>query len=274
MDIHDLYELCVQSPGHMVSLLRAIHGGGATVLGEDFAGTGALCRAWCAAAKGNRAIAVDLDSGVLARAAAQNGVEVVVGDARSASDPARHVADVVFAGNFSIGYMHSRADLMAYMRHAAARLRPGGVVVIDTYGGESSFRGGSVERVHPVAQGAYEGVPDGCRVVYTWEQREADPLTAMVTDVLHFRLERGEGRARDVLQEWPEAFVYPWRLWSVPELRDAMREAGLARTDVYATLPDAVDGDGNAYVEPVTGEDLEESFIVLVAGRRDATACA
>ena len=268
MDIHELYELCVQSPDHMVPLLIAIHAGSPAILAEDFAGTGALCRAWCAASPGRRAVAVDLDPAVLARAAAQAGVEVVPGDVRSASDPARHAGDIVFAGNFSIGYMHTRADLMAYMRHAADRLRPGGVLVIDTYGGESAFRLGSVERTHPVPAEAHPPVPAGSRIVYTWEQREADPLTGMVTDVLHFRLERGEGRDREILREWPEAFVYPWRLWSVPELRDAMREAGLARTDVYATLPDAVDAEGNAYIQPVTAEDLDDSFIVLVAGRR------
>jgi hypothetical protein len=54
----------------------------------------------------------------------------------------------------------------------------------------------------------------------------------------------------------------------VPELRDAMGEAGLARTGVFGTMPDAVDGEGRAYVEPVAGGDVGESFIVLVAGRK------
>ena len=41
----DLYEVCVQSPTHVVDLLRAIHGGEPTRLGEDFAGSGAVSRA-------------------------------------------------------------------------------------------------------------------------------------------------------------------------------------------------------------------------------------
>ena len=98
MDIHDLYENCVQSPEHVGPMLRAIHGGRPTILAEDFAGTGALCRHWCATVPGGRAIAVDLDAAVLARAAAQPGVETVVGDVRTASDPARHAGDIVFAG--------------------------------------------------------------------------------------------------------------------------------------------------------------------------------
>ena len=272
MDIRDLYENCVQSPEHVGPMLRAIHGGRPTILAEDFAGTGALCRSWCATVPGGRAIAVDLDPSVLARAAAGVGVETVVGDVRTASDPARHAGDIVFAGNFSIGYMHSRADLLAYLRHAVARLRSGGVVVIDTYGGASAFVPGIVERRHPIAFDRLPHlrgrVPADGWIAYSYEQREADPLTGMVLDVLHFRLERQAGRHIEVIEEWPEAFVYPWRLWSVPELREAMAEVGLARTDVFATLPDAMDDAGDAYVEPVTPDDLDESFIVLVAGRR------
>jgi hypothetical protein len=70
-------------------------------------------------------------------------------------------------------------------------------------------------------------------------------------------------------QEMFDAFVYEWRLWSVPELRDAMDEAGFSKTQVYAKLADAWDDEGNAYVEPVMDaeDELDESFIVMVAGR-------
>ena len=86
----------------------------------------------------------------------------------------------------------------------------------------------------------------------------------MVTDVLHFRIESGG----TITDELLDAFTYEWRLWSVPELRDAMLEAGFASTEVYAKTADAVDGEGNAYVLPATDPDeLDDSFIVLVVGR-------
>lgn len=267
MDIHDLYELCVQSPRHAVPLLRAIHGGGPAILGEDFAATAAVSRHWCRTVPGGRAVAVDLDQDLLARAADEPRVRRVVGDVRddpAAGDP----VDVVVAANFSAGYMHTRAELVAYLTAARRRLRPGGVVVCDTYGGESAFTLGAVERFHDApTDRAHPGDTGPARIRYTWEQREADPLTGMVTNVLHFRLERPSGGAIEVLDTWPEAFTYRWRLWSPPELRDAMLEAGLTRTDVYAEIPDAVDDEGNAYVEPADGADLAPSFIVLVAGR-------
>ncbi|HZW10751.1 MAG TPA: class I SAM-dependent methyltransferase [Phycisphaerales bacterium] len=255
-DKHTLYELCVQSPGDMVPMLRAIHGGDPRLLGEDFAGSAALSYVWAESAAERFATAVDLDASALMRRPDHPRVARIVGDVRTAADPAERACDVLFVGNFSIGYLHTRAELVAYLRHARSRLRPGGVFVCDTYGGESAFLTGEVTRDHRL--------PDGRRVRYTWEQRDANPLTGMVTDVLHFQVDR----AGEVEQRLPEAFVYHWRLWSVPELRDAMIEAGFAATEVYDRTPDATDAEGNAYVLPAGGDgDVEESFIVCVAAR-------
>ena len=257
MDKHDLYEQCVQSPGHLVPMLRAIRGGMPAVLGEDFAGTAALSYLWAEAAEGNRAIAVDLDESALMRRPTHGRVARILGDVRTATDPTAHACDILFVGNFSIGYLHSRAELVAYLRCARARLNPGGVFVCDTYGGESAYLTGHVHRDH--------FADDGRRIRYTWEQRDANPLTGMVTDVLHFQVDR----AGLVELELPDAFIYRWRLWSVPELADAMAEAGFATTDVYDKTPDATDDEGNAYMLPVTGDgDMEDSFIVCVAARQ------
>lgn len=251
-DKHDLYETCVQSPKHLAPLLRAVHGKDPAVLGEDFAGTAALSYEWIKR-DGARSVAVDMDADALAKHPDHPRVSKVLSDVRTVPD----ACDVLFVGNFSIGYLHTRKDLVAYLRHAHGRLNPGGVFVCDTYGGESAFLTGEVHRPHPM--------PDGWLCRYTWEQRHADPLTGMVTDVIHFRLEK----AGVIEQEMFDAFVYEWRLWSVPELRDAMDEAGFAKTQVYAKLADAWDDEGNAYVEPVVDaeDELDDSFIVMVAGR-------
>lgn len=252
MDKFALYEMCVQSPQHLVPMLRAIHGREPTVLGEDFAGTASLSCRWVLDVPDGRAIAVDLDAEALGRHGRHDRIERHIADVRTAVGN----VDVLFVGNFSIGYMHTRAALVAYLRHVRSRLDPSGVFVCDTYGGESSFLTGTVHRHHHL--------PDGRRVRYTWEQRFADPLTGMVTDVLHFRIEKG-GVIED---EIADAFVYEWRLWSVPELRDALAEAEFAQPEVFQKLPDAEDDEGNIYIEPVREpEELDDSFIVLVAAR-------
>ena len=256
LTIHDLYELCVQSPGHLVPMLRAIHGGEPRVLAEDFAGTAALSHLWAQQVGGGRAIAVDLDADALGFRGETPGVESRCCDVMLAADP----ADILFVGNFSIGYRHTRPDLVAYLAHARSRLSPGGVFICDTYGGETAFLTGDVHRDHWITEGPHAGK----RVRYTWEQRHADPITARVTDVLHFRLEK----AGMIEEEWPEAFVYEWRLWSIPELRDAMAEAGFASAQVFDKAPDAVDGDGAVLMRAVEdGAELDDNYIVCVVGR-------
>ncbi len=254
-DRHSLYELTVQSPRLLVPFLRAIHGDDPKILGEDFCGTAALSRAWVRTVKDGRAIAVDHDAATLARAGEVPGLTTILGDIRSSPTKKKYRADVIFVGNFSLGELHTRADLLTYLRHAHARLKRAGVFVCDTYGGESAFHVGSIQRDHTT--------PDGLRVRYTWEQRRADPTTGMVENAMHFRVFRG----REVTHEITDAFVYHWRLWSIPELRDALAEAGFASTDIYTQLPDAMDADGAAYVKPVEPGELDESFIVCVAGR-------
>lgn len=253
----DLYELCVQSPKHVVDLLRAIHGDEPTLLGEDFAGSGAVSRAWVGQSERYHAWCVDRDAETLSRCYDADRIETRIGDVMDEDAS----VDVIWVGNFSIGYHHDRASLLAYLKHVRSRLKTGGVFVCDTYGGETAYTIGEVHRFHPLpAQHAPDG-KGGWRVRYTWEQREANPLTGMVTNALHFRIER----AGFIDAELIDAFIYHWRLWSVPELSDAMLEAGFASSTVYGQLPDAVDGDGRPYIQPM--DEADDSFIVCVAAR-------
>ncbi len=271
---HDLYERCVQNPAVVVRLLLAIHGGSPSRLREDFSARARVSRQWCREVPAGSATAVDLDAALLhALGGKASRVTPVTGDALR--QPVRpHSADVVFVGNFSMGEVHHRTALVRYLRDSAARLSPGGVFVCDTYGGASAFRTGAVQRTHPWSPpggtSARARRDADLRIRYTWEQRDADALTGMVTNAIHFRVLRGG----EVLGDITDAFVYRWRLWSVPELRDAMIEAGFAATSVYADVPDAQDSEGRWYASPIDSaadrEALGESFIVCVAARKAA----
>ena len=81
-------------------------------------------------------------------------------------------------------------------------------------------------------------LPGGLRVRSTWEQRVADAVTARVVNAIHFRVDR-DG---DVVFESTDAFVYDWRVWSLPELTDAARQAGFGDREVYAHLDNDPDG--------------------------------
>ena len=291
MDRHACYELCVQSPRHVSGFLRGVYLGGdagrgePVVLHEDFCGTATIARRWIADGKRlgvvRRAVGVDLDAEVLERArvgaeeeGVGEGLVLVRGDVvegcRSEMPPPVLApggggggveacgggADIIFVGNFSIGYIHDRATLVGYLRWALERVAcgasgwGGGVFVCDLYDSPGKYALGTLNRVHPGR---------GREIVhYTWEHRDADVLTAMVTNAIHFRVVV-DG---DVVAEYPDAFVYRWRLWSIAEMREAMMEAGFASTEVYAEVSDTPRATAD-------GDELPESGIVCVVGRSD-----
>jgi hypothetical protein len=159
-DRHELYERTVQSPERVVAFLRAIHGGSPRALGEDFSGAAAVSRAWVRLVPEGRATAVDVDASVLERSAGIERLELVHGDVRSATDLVRHRADAIFVGNFSIGEIGDRGELVRYLARSRERLNARGVFVCDTYGGPSSLRVGAIERSHWIEGGA--------RIRYVW----------------------------------------------------------------------------------------------------------
>lgn len=270
MDRFDCYELCVQSPRHITRFLRDLHaragsGDQPTALREDFCGTAAISRRWIAEARKAgltpRAIATDLDPAVIARARADalgedvlNDLALHIGDAIHAPVAPADACDVVFVGNFSIGYIASRSDLLGYLARSRERLAlgnagfGGGVFVCDIYDSPSKYTLGCVNRRHPSR---------GRELIhYTWEHRSADILNARVENAIHFRIEL-DG---EIVQELFDAFVYRWRLWSIVELRDAMHEVGFGDVQVFAEVADGARPIGSS-------EEMPESGVVCVAAR-------
>lgn len=264
LDRFDCYELCVQSPRHVVALLKGIHGGGPLVLREDFCGTAAVGRRWVEdsqrqAEAGARAIAVEMDLEVVARArrvSADLGGRMVVvqGDCleKRGLEESNGRCDVIFVGNFSIGYCHTRSMLMGYVKRARRALAAGGVLVCDVYGGPSAFTIGEVRRRHPSR--GHETIH------YIWRHEEADPATGMVTNSISFDIER-DG---EIVERLPRAFVYRWRLWSLPELRDAMLEAGFEAVEVYTEANVAPGARPQPVEDPA---ELRTDWVAMVAGR-------
>jgi hypothetical protein len=273
------YELCVQSPRHVAAFLRGLHGNQPAVLAEDFCGTAAVSRRWIADAArlgvDGRSVGIDLDEATLQYAASRareesvgEGLALVRGDVIQMAKGSNgqwakegQSADLIFVGNFSIGYIHDRETLLAYLFACKRRLDAAnhgfgsgghGAFVCDLYGGAGAFRLGGLERKHPGR---------GSEIIrYSWRHEAADPMTARVRNSISFRVEvDGE-----VVTEWPRAFVYEWRLWGLAELREAMLEAGFARVEVYKDVNIAPGQSPTPIAGPA---DLGEDWIVLVAAR-------
>lgn len=268
---HALYELCAQNPTRDAKLLRAIYAhfadvpASGLVLGEDFCAAAALSRAWCGLSPKFKAVGVDHDQHVLDQSPKHPRVTLHTADVRKVTAK----VDLIAVQNFSICELHHRRDLMAYLKHARSRLKSGRLFICDIYGGSDAFLTGTLPQKVAIPSPAPKGIPPKAQLTYTWEQRTADPFTGRVVNAMHFTLRQspkaGSGRKSVELHD---AFVYDWRLWSVPELREALLEAGFASVDVFPRVPDALDSSGHFHVQPVMDpQELSDSFNVYIVGR-------
>lgn len=227
-DRYALYESAAQDPDRMARFLHAVHGGDPLVLGEDFAGTAAVARAWNRLDDRHSAVAVDHDAEPLKRA---------VGDRLSTRCcdvmEARDEADVIAVLNFSIGELHTRTDLIRYLRLAQMRLAPqSGVFVADLFGGESTLAGGEFEMQ----------LDDD--VTYCWRNNALDLINNHITSSMSFLFSDNSV----LLNE----FRYNWRLWSPREFADALLEVGFTGVTVYDRMGSALDDAGRLVVCPVS----------------------
>ena len=216
-----LYEEAVQDPGAELALLRRAlkrSGRPALRLREDFSGTALLSARWVRSDPRRTAVAVDHDPALhdWTRAhrlpgmgAAARRLRLVQADVRRGP---RGPFDAVLALNFSYRVFRLRADLRDYLAGARRALAPGGVLMLDTYGGWLPQRGLTDRR------------KIGHGLTYVWEQEPLEPITQRVRASIHF--ERRGGRPL------PGTFEYDWRLWTLPELTDLLDEVGFTDHEV------------------------------------------
>lgn len=238
-DRHALYEAAVQGVDWDLDFIERTYtnrnGREPRTFREDFCGTAALSTAWAQRHPENRAWGIDLDPDPLAWARRHRlpwakdtagRVTLIRGDVREVHAPRVHVACAL---NFSWWVFHARADLLAYLSAARAGLLPGGVLVLNAFGGTRGERP-LVERTRKRAS---QG-PDGETVpafTYVWEQKHVDATTRNLLAHIHFEFAGAPRMAR--------AFTYDWRMWTLPELREAVREAGFSDFEVWSEGWDA-----------------------------------
>ena len=226
-DRHVLYELSVQCADAEVDFIdhnfRLLRGRSARSLREDFCGTASICCEWVQRRKTNRAIGVDLDPTVLEWGKARNlsqldanardRVTLLNQDVR---DVETSPQDLILAMNFSYWLLIDRQALKCYFEGVRSALKDDGIFFLDAYGGYDSFRVITEERSIDRPDGTF---------TYIWEQEAYDPISGRLRCNIHFAFEDGSRLDR--------AFSYDWRLWTLPEIRELLLEAGFTRVVVY-----------------------------------------
>lgn len=257
-DRHRLYEQAVQSPGAELDfverIFRDLRGRAPRRLREDFCGTAALCCEWVRRHRHNVAVGIDLDPEVLDWARRHHladlsegeraRVRLIEQDVRALSE---RPLDLVLAMNFSYWLLGQRAALREYFQRVRASLADDGVFFLDAYGGYDAYRTIVEER-------AVED-PELGVFTYQWEQALYDPISGRLVCHIHFAFEDGSRLER--------AFSYDWRLWSLPEIRELLAEAGFSRVLVYWQGWDA-DGHPDGRFVPVDSAPADAGWIAYL----------
>jgi len=239
-DRHELYELSVQNVDAEIDFVdrvwERLRGRTARTLREDFCGTFAAACEWIRRRDDNTAIGVDLDEEVLDWGRDRN-LPTLDDDQRSrleirqrdVRDSGAAGIETVLAMNFSYFLFKTRDELRNYFATVHRDLADDGILICDAYGGSDSYTEMEEERNL-----------DG--FTYVWDQSLYDPITGDVVNHIHFRFPDGS--------EMTEAFTYEWRLWSIPEIRELLLEAGFRNVTVWWEGTDEESGDGDGEFEP------------------------
>ena len=254
-DKYTLYEKSVQQPEADASLVARIYkklfDRPARTLREDFCGTAVFCCEWVRRDEGNRAWGIDLDPVPLDWGREHHVSKLDAEQARrlelcqgNVLEVSHEPVDITVAFNFSYFLWKSRDELRHYFEVARKTLNREGLFVIDVYGGGEAQQPQLERR-------SVDGF------TYVWDQNAFDPIHHDVTNFIHFEFPDGSRMRR--------AFRYDWRLWTIPELRELLAEAGFTHTEVYWEGTEADTGEGNGIFRPCEKAPEDPAWVAYIA---------
>lgn len=265
-DPHDLYQKSVQSPESDMEFLteyfknftgKALHH-----FREDFCGTAYLSAHFVTQHPKNHAQGVDLDWPTLNWGIKHNISPLTPEQQQRISLVNANVLDVqqprvqmIAALNFSYMVFHDRLTLLQYLTNAKESLQPGGVLVMDIWGGSESQvlqeEAREIENLGDAQIGDF---------IFTWDQDTFDPITHFYTTRIHFSFS-DESEIRN-------AFVYDWRLWTIPEVTELMAEAGFQDIHILWEGTDPVTKEGTGIYERTEKGDADLAWIAYIVGQQ------
>ena len=243
-ELHDLYEAAVQAVDAEVEFLeqtfRALRGRDAVSFREDFCGTASAACEWVRTGEGRYAIGVDNDADTLEWGRKHRVAKLPEVDrarVKLLEDDVRTVeterVDIIGAFNFSYFMFETRDELRNYFISCREALVDDGILFLDAFGG-------------PDAIDVQKEKTKFDDFTYVWDQAEFYPVTNHMVCHIHFKFPDGS--------KIKNAFTYERRMWTLPEIRELLLEAGFKTARIYWEGEDE-DGEGNGeFSETATGE--------------------
>ena len=257
-DRHILYERavqCVESEIDMVDeTYETLRGRKAITLREDFCGTANTSCEWVRRRKDNQAWGVDLDTEVLAwgknnkvNALNGDGADRIVLMNENVLTVKTPPVDMILAMNFSYWIFQTRDELRGYFSRARDCLADNGILFLDSYGGYEACREMEEETDHD-------------DFIYVWDQAHYNPITGEMNCHIHFKFPDRSKLKR--------AFSYNWRLWTLPEVRELLAEAGFKRVLVHWEGTDTKSGEGNGVFTPTENGEADAAYICYISAEK------
>jgi SAM-dependent methyltransferase len=256
-DIHDLYEASVQAVDVEIEFVqetfRQLRNRDPVSFREDFCGTASASCEWVRTSDKRHSVGVDIDASVLdwgRRNRVARLPERTRARVKLLNDDVRTVAtepvDVVGAFNFSYFYFKTRDEMRGYFANVHRALNADGLFFLDAFGGPEAF---AVQK----EKTKYDGF------TYVWDQAEYEPVTGRMLCNIHFKFTDGS--------KIKNAFTYDWRLWTLPELRELLTEAGFSKVRVYWEGDDGDGGGDGEFKESATG-DADLAWIAYIIAEK------
>jgi SAM-dependent methyltransferase len=257
-DRHALYEASVQDPESELEFVaetfEELNGRKLKSVREDFCGTANTACYWVESHRDHRAVGVDLDGDTLAWGrehhvgrlgrSARARIKLIHGDVL---DVKTEPVDAVLAMNFSYYLFTSREHLRRYFEVARSVLKTDGILFLDAFGGYEAHQ-------------ELEERTEYDEHTYVWDQAAFNPINQHMTCRIHFEFPDGS--------ELRDAFVYHWRLWTLPEVRELLLEAGFSSATVYWEGTDEETGEGDGIYSPSEQGDADAGWIAYIVARR------
>ena len=253
-DKYELYQLSVQSPEPDVAFLKRVYkkarGEKALHFREDFCGTGLLSAEWIKSSKKHTAEGFDYDAECIDWGLKNiytdlgDNAERMVFHENDVRTPSDKTPDITAAQNFSYWILKTRAEMLEYFTMTYNDLSDKGVFVMDAHGGPESYE--VMEEESEMEAG----------FTYVWDQDWFSPVTNEARLYIHFRFEDGT--------QLKKAFRYDWRIWSIPEIRDILIEAGFKQIDVYWEGTDEDGESGNGIYRKTRYGEADLSWVAYI----------
>lgn len=219
-------------------------------LREDFCAAGDISCEWVKLNKTFKSCGLDLDDEPMMYGR-QNYIPHLTPDQqkrvvlikKNVLDKAVPKADIVAAVNFSYFIFKDRKTLLEYCKNVYASLNKNSLFIVDAFGG-TQCTDASTDRTR------------FRNFTYYWNQKNFDPVTNEAQFGIHFRYKN---------KMYKDVFTYDWRMWTLPEIKDLMSEAGFKEVHVYWEGTNRLGG-GNGKFTRVTSGEACLSWIAYVVG--------